>query len=58
MLLLKWGRRVLLLARRGGLLPQRSSEKEKTEKTGLPQIKDVLTQCRDALKINEGKPGN
>lgn len=26
-------------------------------KTGLAQIKDVLTQCRDALKIKEDKPG-
>lgn len=27
-------------------------------KTGLAQIKDVLTQGRDALKINEYKLGN
>lgn len=27
-------------------------------KTGLAQIKDVLTHCRDALKINEHKLGN
>lgn len=27
-------------------------------KTGLAQIKDVLTHCRDALKINEYKLGN
>lgn len=36
----------------------RHLQKRKDIKTRLAQIKDVLTHCRDALKINEYKLGN
>lgn len=36
----------------------RDLQKSKDTKTGLAQIKDVLTHCRDVLKINEYKFGN
>lgn len=36
----------------------RDLQKSKDTKIRLAQIKDVLTHCRDALKINEYKLGN